>query len=58
MSGGWLAAGGVVVLGVITSLVTQEATGWLDDQGLSYCLFTPDGQTRRSASWPGRAARW
>lgn len=35
MSGGavaeWVtAAGGVVVLGVITSLVTQEATGWLD----------------------------
>ena len=28
---GWMtAAGGVVVLGVITSLVTQEATGWLD----------------------------
>ena len=28
---GWVtAAGGVVVLGVITSLVIQEATGWLD----------------------------
>jgi hypothetical protein len=28
---GWvIAAGGVIVLGVITSLVTQEATGWLD----------------------------
>ena len=28
---GWLAAaGGVVIVGVITSLVTQEATGWLD----------------------------
>jgi hypothetical protein len=28
---GWLAtAGGVVVVGVITSLIAQEATGWLD----------------------------
>jgi hypothetical protein len=28
---GWVAAaGGVVVVGVITSLVAQEATGWLD----------------------------
>jgi hypothetical protein len=28
---GWLAAaGGVITVGVITSLVTQEATGWLD----------------------------
>lgn len=31
MSGGWLAAAGsVIIVGVITSLVTQEATGWLD----------------------------
>lgn len=28
---GWVAAaGGMVVVAVITSLVTQEATGWLD----------------------------